>query len=286
VSEHPTPPRRRGWRDPLLHYLVLGAIVFGAYKGAEAAGWVGTPETDATETIVVGPEVMSSLADQFEARYERAWNEEERELAIAAWVDDEILYRSGRADGLHTEDPVVRRRVIQHMRFVLENQTPIPEPTTPQLEGYLDENADRYRTGVVLDYREVSIDREAFDDPELTAQSTLAQLESGTAPETLAQTRGIEAGRAEGITLQRAASVRGESYAQFLAEQPLHEWATLELDDRWIVVELQSRTASGTVPPLAQIRDRVAKDWTDARQKAALAQAMTELRNRYDIIER
>src|SRR5690606_24384983 len=101
------------------------------------------------------------------------------------WIDDEILYRAGLARGLDRDDPVARRRVIQHLQFVHEHQDPVPEPTRAELEAFMRTHAARYTRGATLDYEELVVDPRSVADPRLHAAALLAQVESGEAPEAL-----------------------------------------------------------------------------------------------------
>jgi len=47
---------------------------------------------------------------------------------------------------LEKDDLIVKRRVVQKMRFLLEDMTPIAPPTEAQLQTWLGQNAQRYQT--------------------------------------------------------------------------------------------------------------------------------------------
>lgn len=68
------------------------------------------------------------------------------EQALANYIDEEILYREGLKLGLEKDDLIVKRRVVQKMRFLLEDMTPIALPTQEQLQTWLDQNPQKYQT--------------------------------------------------------------------------------------------------------------------------------------------
>src|SRR5690606_31157400 len=105
-------------RSPLLHFLAIGAGLFIIYS------WVA-PDDEAPGRpgrAIVVPAGSGAL-----------------------FVEDEVLYREAMALGLHAADPIVRRRLIQKMRFLLEDTAPIAEPTEAELAAYLKEHAARFR---------------------------------------------------------------------------------------------------------------------------------------------
>ena len=92
-------------REPLLHFLLLGAALFALY------GWLNGGLPDAQNEIVVSRGQMRSLESQFERVWRRPPTPEELKGLIDNWVREEVMYREGLSMGLDRDDPVVRRRV-------------------------------------------------------------------------------------------------------------------------------------------------------------------------------
>ena len=67
------------------------------------------------------------------------------EAAHQAALDEAILVHEARRLGLADEDPIVRRRLAQVMRFFLLEQHPVAEPTKEQLETHLRHHKPRYQ---------------------------------------------------------------------------------------------------------------------------------------------
>ena len=78
-----------GWtREPLIHFLALGALVYIALT------WGGTPVDPASRVITVGPEQQAQIALSFERTMGRAPTDAELDAGIEKYVRDEVLYRS------------------------------------------------------------------------------------------------------------------------------------------------------------------------------------------------
>ena len=101
-------------REPLLHFLVIGAALFGLY------GLVGKKEAEPAK-IVVSAERVANLADRFARTWRRPPTQEELDGLVEDDIRDEVLYREGRAAGLDRDDAVIRRRVRQKMEFLAED---------------------------------------------------------------------------------------------------------------------------------------------------------------------
>jgi len=128
---------RRWLREPLLHFLILGALLFGLY------GWLRGGAQATPAEIVVSRGQLQSLQAQFQRTRQRAPTPEELQGMVEGWVREEIFYREGVAMGLDRDDPVVRRRVAQKLEFVVDGAAPTP-PTSAELQAWLAVHADRY----------------------------------------------------------------------------------------------------------------------------------------------
>lgn len=97
---------------PLLHFLLIGAVLFALDRW-----WTGEAATPAAAPVVIPAERVEELTRAFAAQLGRAPDEAERAALIRAEVDDELLFRRALELGLHRDDPVVRNRLVQNMRF-------------------------------------------------------------------------------------------------------------------------------------------------------------------------
>ena len=117
-------------REPLLHFLAIGAALYGLY------GFVGRKEADAPGKIVISAERVANLADKFARTWRRPPAEEELQGLVEDHIRDEVFYREGRAAGLDRDDAVIRRRVRQKMEFLAEEMV-AAEASEEQLAAYL-----------------------------------------------------------------------------------------------------------------------------------------------------
>jgi hypothetical protein len=136
-------------REPLVHFIVAGAVLFGAwtaFRGDEFAA-------DATGTIVVDRrELLTFLQYRANAFEPEAFGAaldamSDAELAeiIDAYVDEEILYREARGLGLEASDNVIRQRMVQKMSFLLADIAAAGGgPERAELEAYFDANIEAY----------------------------------------------------------------------------------------------------------------------------------------------
>jgi len=128
-------------RDPILHFVLLGALAFAAYS-------MLTP--DPTETIVVPPETLRGLEARRAEILGRPLTGEERARIKNEFIEDEILMREAYRRGLDRSDSRVRDRLLTLMRGSLDET--VPDPDRQQLEAYFHEHIDRYWDQESIDF--------------------------------------------------------------------------------------------------------------------------------------
>jgi hypothetical protein len=110
-------------RSPLLHFLLLGASIFAA-QGFRASHEEGSPPE--AHRITLDTQRLAELQQGFVDQAGRRPDAGEIERMIEAEVDEEILYREAIARGLLERDGGVQTRLIQKMLF-LEGATQIED---------------------------------------------------------------------------------------------------------------------------------------------------------------
>ena len=128
--------RERLLREPLLHFFVLGALVFAAarYFDSDASRY----------RIDAGPGQRARLETTYRQQYGVAPSAEQLQYLLNQYVRSEILFREGLAMGLDRDDEIVRRRVVQKIEFVNQDLDLDAEPDEAALVGYFKRHETRY----------------------------------------------------------------------------------------------------------------------------------------------
>ena len=121
---------KRWLREPLLHFVVLGAALFFLN------GFLAEKEVEAgVNRIVVTQGRIENLVALFAKTWQRPPSSKEVRGLVDEYVLEEALYREGVALGVDKDDTVIRRRVRQKMDFVAEDILEQAEPTEAELEA-------------------------------------------------------------------------------------------------------------------------------------------------------
>ena len=123
--------------EPLLHFCVLGALIFGA----DAA--LHPPDKDLRE-ITVTKLLRQSFIDNFDEDKARAPSDAELQKMIDSWVASEILYREGKALAVDRGDDMIRDRIAYKLQLLIFDQIRVPQPTQEQLRVWFAENHERF----------------------------------------------------------------------------------------------------------------------------------------------
>ena len=130
---------KRYLREPLLHFLLIGASVYGLYAAA------GNENTDDERRVTVTAQELTVIADQFVQAWGRPPTVEELDNLVRNHADVQVLYREALAMGLDKGDHVIERRLAQKLELLAAGLTTPPEPGEQELLAFFRENLDRYR---------------------------------------------------------------------------------------------------------------------------------------------
>jgi hypothetical protein len=120
-------------REPLVHFLLLGALLFALNAWLRpAAAPAGNVE------IVVSEARVRNLAQNFRRTWQRPPTRQELEGLVESHVREEVFYREALALGLDRDDAIIRRRLQQKMEFVSEEASALARPSDAELQQYLE----------------------------------------------------------------------------------------------------------------------------------------------------
>ncbi len=156
----------RFFREPLVHFLIIGAALFVLYG---LWGQQDSQEQERTITITTGE--IAWLTDAWEKRWMRPPTSEERQGLIDQYLREMILYREAVAMGLDRDDSVIRRRLAQKLEFLSQDLISPQPPTDDELQAYFTEHLERYQAPDIVTMTHV------FIDPDLRGEQTLVDAE-------------------------------------------------------------------------------------------------------------
>lgn len=262
--------------EPLLHFFVLGAVLFGIY------GWIHYGTLDAPDEIVVDSIRVDALRMQYERLWQRPPTETELKGLIDNWVREEILYREGLALGLDRDDPVLRRRIAQKMTFMADEVEP-PAPTEDDLRAWLDAHPDDYRIDPTYSFRQAYFDPGkhpgSLDDMISGARSALA---NGADAATVGDNTMLPGSMSKATSTQVRRDF-GNQFADALAAVPPGAWAGPLQSAYGVHLVLVGDATPAREAALADVRLAVKRDVEAAQRQQADDAFYRALRKRYTV---
>jgi hypothetical protein len=270
---------RRWLREPLLHFLLLGLAIFGAYS-------LLGPDEPPRSSIVVTQGIINGQVESFSRTWLRPPTPQEVDELIREYVREEVYYREGMALGLDRDDTVIRRRLKQKLEFVAEAAGVAAEPTDDELRAYLREHRDDYRVDARVSFVHVFLSTERRGEEALRdAERLAADLGASSTtidPATLGDPTMLER-QFEDVPTRDVAAQFGDAFAARLAELPIGQWqGPVESAYGVHVVRINART-DGREPDLDEAREALRRDWLNARRIEANEKYYQSLLQRYTV---
>lgn len=253
--------RRPWWREPALHFTLLGAAVFAL------DAW-RRPRHDPHD-VTVAASLVRGLRDDHQRRYGREPTRDELRAETERFVREEVLYREALAMGLERGDVIVRRRLVQKMEFFLEDVAPLAEPSDDALTRYMADHAARYAAPPRVTLRHVFFDRGRRGATlDADARTTLAALHQGADPAGMGDPFVSGASYVD-AELQRVAADLGSSLAELAQTAALDTWQGPVASPYGLHLLRVTSRSTGGARVLDAVRAQVLADWrTDARERA------------------
>ena len=254
-------------REPLLHFAVLGALLFGA--DAMLASREGDPRV-----IVVDAAVDANAIKVFKDARGRDPNAEELYALRKVWLDNEVLYREGIALGLDKGDTAIRERVIFKALSVVDANVKLPPVDDRTLRAWFDSHRAKYDEPARYDFQEAVL---AGDSAEAGVRAFVDALNAGAPGDARAGLR-VFKGRPHANLVQSY----GVEFAKALEESVPGEWRAQPGRDGWHAMRLDAVSAPKPAT-FEALRGVALQDWTDAVLSEQRSAAVKALARKYRI---
>jgi peptidyl-prolyl cis-trans isomerase C len=130
---------RKTFREPLVHFLILGLALFALYAWIERGR-----ASNGNYQIVLTFDDLRTLDMSFVSQWHRQPTPEEFRGLVEGFIRQEVLYREGLAMGLDKDDTIVKRRMAQKMEFLSEDVASAHEPSTDELKAWYVNNSQKF----------------------------------------------------------------------------------------------------------------------------------------------
>lgn len=257
---------KRFLREPLVHFLAIGAalFLFFAWKGGAGAS---------SGRIVVTRARLESLATGFARTWQRPPTAEELKGLVDGFVREEIAVREAMATGLDRDDTIIRRRLKQKVDFLAEDRVEAAPPSEAELSAWLAAHPGLYRAEERVAFRQVCLTPEKRGGPaaaEAEAKRLAAALEKKGHGADAAGDSLLLPSEMPLAPKGEIARVFGSEFADAVVKLEPGRWTAPVPSGFGVHAVLVLEKAAAHAPALAEVRTAVERDLTADRRTKEL----------------
>jgi len=263
-------------RDPLIHFLLVGAVLFAVLTWRDE-----TPAPD--EIHVSADQVRSALRTRLPGQGAQL-TAEELDSLVESLVRDEVYYREALALGLDVDDDQVRTRLVEKIRYLTEDLADPEPPDEAALQSFFDADPQRFAIAEAVSFDHVFFSPSQRGSSALAdARAALEALEAGAEPATLGDSTPLGNSFSQ-APAERLRILFGDAMtrAVFAAEPGV--WSgPFESDFGLHLVRVTSRRPARQ-PSFSEAREAVLEAWAADQRVRRNAAAYARMRERYDVV--
>jgi hypothetical protein len=274
---------KRWLREPLLHFLLIGLVLFGVYVYTNR-GRIGI---ESPRQIVLSLDELATMTAYFESQWHRRPTPQEFQAMVEDKIKEEVLYREGLVMGLDKGDTIVKRRMAQKMQFLAEDVAAAHEPSPAELKAWFEKNTDKFALPSRYSFRHVyfSPDKRgmnAHDDATKALTGIVGQPEDSPLIPSMAD-RFMFQDYYGDRTPSAIAKEFGPQFAVALEKLKPGSWqGPIESGFGWHLVFVDT-VIPGRIPAFEEIESEVKTAWLSEQKTQAWQKAYQAMRAKYTV---
>ena len=252
-------------KEPLMQFLLIGALIFVAAE--ITADW----KDNRHHVIVVDKNIEDHLKNLYNVQFGTDPDAVTFKHMVDDYIRDEVMYREALRMGLAEQDEIIRRRLVQKMKFLLQDDSDITDPDAAVLNRYYRSHANAFIHPARVSFRHLYFNNDAarIPDARQRAGTALRELLAGHEQEAMKETDKFPlTDHYAGLTRRDTRKLFGDTeLVTSLFKIPVGTWSgPVESGYGWHLVLVQERTDKH-IKPFAQVKDQVLKAWREDVRK-------------------
>jgi PPIC-type PPIASE domain len=267
-------------REPLLHFAVAGVALFSAYSWLNGSRY----ESDGVEPVRIGAGQIQWLKETYSSQWLRPPDAIELQGLVSDLVNEELLAREAQAMGLGEDDTIVRRRLAQKLKFLVEDTSRLAEPSDAELRRYFEAKAARFEESPRMSFSQIYFNPENRKDAAKDAGLVLAGLSADASADAaeLGDRFLLEAEMTH-ADRQTVANTFGEEFADALLAIEPGKWSGPLKSGYGTHLVFVSARQIAQKPAFEAVRDKVIAEWRRESEQKASKDYLARLREKYGV---
>ena len=271
---------RRIIRQPLVHFLLAGILLFAA------ANLLEKDKSNASRDIRVSGAEIQRLEDVWARQYGRTPTPTELRNLIEDYVREEVYYREAIASGLDKGDSIIRRRLVEKMEF-LSQEVATGEPSEKELQDYFDLNREKFQLPAQVAFTHIYFSPSKRGAAlEADATRSLGQLRNSDNSVDQVSRLGDAFMLQNEYPLQTPEEIQslfGVEFSKAIFKSRPGEWEGPIRSSYGLHLVRINQYQPAHAPELNDVRERVVTDFKNDRLQAATERYYARLRQRYQV---
>ncbi|MGX5805964.1 peptidylprolyl isomerase [Bradyrhizobium sp. Arg314] len=266
-------------REPLLHFAVVGAILFGGYSWLQESSVAAT----AVQPVRIGEGDVRWLKQTWSSQWLRQPTAEELKGLVDDFLNEKLLAREAEEMGLEQDDSIIRRRLAQKLKFLVEDTAQLAEPSEAELRQFYAANPAHFETPGKLSFRQIYFDPEHRKDASADAQVALAALNATGGTDAAAGDRLLFGDSFDNTDELALSGMFGRDFAREVIALEPGEWRGPVKSGYGFHLVLVTERTPTVLKPFETVRDAVLGEWRGAKQTELSRDYLVELRRKYAV---
>ena len=271
---------KRLLKEPLLHFLVLGALLFAVYS------WLNRSLPDnksAAGTVRITSNEIAWLKETWSRQWQREPTRDELRGLVTDFLKEELLAREARALGLDQNDTIVRRRLAQKLEFLVQDTSRLAEPTEEDLRRFYEANPERFQTDARISFTHVFFSREKRANAATEAKAALSDLSRGANPADFGDRLLVDSELVD-ADMQSVAGQFGREFADAVFTLKPGAWNGPIESGYGLHLVRVSEVKPANRREFSQVKTQVLERWREQRQREDNEKYFASLLKKYDVV--
>ncbi|MDC3189102.1 peptidylprolyl isomerase [Pseudoalteromonas elyakovii] len=245
-------------KDPLIHFIVIGAVLFWAYFSFVENS---NTATDDDSHIVIDQQELDHLTSLWKLQWKKEPQTKDLKAIIDHYLRQEVFYREAMKLNLDHNDAIIRKRLAQKMEAVANDLSTLMSPPTDEvLKDYFQSNQSLFMLPPAVQFEQV-----LFLESEHNLEAEIAQVLTN-----LRRDQNIPATRSQKLSVSNSWELTahniidnsfGKSFTKALNSAPLNTWfGPVDSGYGKHLVRVSHRQ-DATLPDLEHVKEYVAREY-------------------------
>lgn len=269
------------FREPLLHFLLIGGGLFFLYS------FLNPSEEQLANNVI---KIDNSDVERLIKAYEQNWSSPPDSATLKSLLTEEIkaevFYREALRMQLDHNDEIIRRRLKQKYEFLVKDLADSQQPNEAALKAFYKEKAEFYKEATKYSFSQIYFSPDKRQQPLVDAQAVLKQVESQ--PDNKLKVKQL----GDNFHLQNYFAERdyndvrqlfGQDFAKAIFDLTKEGWAQPIQSGYGIHLVNITAIQKELIKPYNEVKEQVLADWKIAQQRLYNERLYENLLQKYEV---